>query len=261
MAVITFTSDFGYRDAYVAAVKARIITLNQGITVIDISHQIEMFNVAHAAYVLKSVFRDFPKSTVHLVSVNAPSSAGEKPVALKLEEHYFVGMDNGLFSLLSEKSPTAIVELTRDNTYSPVFPEKTALASAAVALASGISIYNLGKQIGVLKSMKNMQVKAGPEEIYGHIVHVDVYGNLITDIHAEVFKKYREGRNFSIRFGRETADVISDSYNSASPGDYVALFNSAGYLEIAINQGNASELLGLIYGHPVVVNFQMAADN
>jgi len=255
MAIITFMSDFGHRDHYVAAVKAKIFSINPGINVVDITHSIENFNIAHGAYILKSVFRDFPQGTVHLVSVNAPSGPDERAVAVKLEEHYFVGIDNGLFSLLSDKAPTAIVELIKDSSYNRIFPEKTALAAAAVSLASGTNIYNIGTQISSLRNMLNRQVRVSKTQIGGHVVHVDQYGNLVTNISEELFYRQKNNRSFTVHFARETVDFVADSYDSMDHGDCLVLFNSNGFMEIAISQGNASELLGMGFDSPVMINF------
>lgn len=256
MAIITFMSDFGHRDHYVSAVKARVLSINPNIKIVDITHSIEHFNIPHAAFVLRSVFRDFPKGTVHLVSVNTSTSEKNKMIAIKLEEHYFVGADNGLFSLLSDKEPTAAVELRPDTSYSSVFPDRSVLAQAAVSLASGITLYNLGKEIPELKKMRNRQLKINKEQIGGHVIHVDTYGNLITNISREVFDKMRDGRNYSIHFGMETLDNLVESYDSVDHGDALAMFNSNGYLEIAICEGNGSSLLGLSYDSPVMISFQ-----
>ena len=184
----------------------------------------EHFNLAHAAFVYVSVFRDFPKGTVHLVSVHAPQHAKDRMIAMKVEEHYFVGIDNGLFSLVTEKQPTAIVELIRDNAFNPTFPEKTILSSTAVSLASGISIYNVGKQITEFKQLLNRMPRITKEGIYGSVIHVDNYGNLITNISKEVFDKVRKDRNFTVSFAREITDVISDSYESKENADCVVVF-------------------------------------
>jgi len=256
MAIITFLSDFGERDHYVAAVKARIYNLNPNVNIVDITHNIALFNIPHAAFVLRSVFRDFPKGTVHLVSVNSPSREKDRMLAIKLEEHYFVGADTGLFSLLSDKDPTAVIELRPDpNNYSPVFPDRTLLANAAVSLASAGNIYNLGKQVTEFRRMLNRQLKVTKEQIGGHIIHVDHYGNLHTNITKEIFDKIRNDRNYHIIFGMEEVDQIVESYDSVDNGDCMVLFNSNGYLEIAISQGNASELLGLAYDSPVTITF------
>src|SRR3954464_15720420 len=103
MAIITLLTDSGESDHYVAAIKAKIINVNPGIRIIDISHNIKPGDIGHAAYVLRSVFKEFPKGTVHMVGVDATGNRGDSFVALQLEDHFFVGPDNGFFGLLSDK--------------------------------------------------------------------------------------------------------------------------------------------------------------
>ena len=259
MAIITFMSDYGHRDHYIASVKAKILSFSHTLNIVDISHQIEPFNVAHAAYILKSVYKDFPKGTVHLVSINIPNNTSDRLLAMKLEEHYFVGGDNGLFSLLSDKAPTAIVELKKDianNNYDHAFPEKTSMASAAALLANAGNIYNLGPQVQEIKSLLNRQIRISKNQISGNVIHVDNYGNLVTNISRENFNEVNSNRNFIILFSSgEEMNTISDSYNSVDTGEYVALFNSNGLLEIAIREGNGSQLLGMYIDSPVNISF------
>ncbi len=255
MAIITFMSDFGHRDHYVAAVKSKIYSNNPNINIVDISHQIEQFNIPHAAYVLRSVYKDFPKGTVHLVSVNSPNNAQDKLLAVKFEEHYFVGVDNGLFSLISDKPIMPIaVELNRDN-MADIFPERSVLANAAVSLASGMQIYNLGIQVPSIKQMLNRQTRITKNMIAGQVIHVDIYGNLITNITLDTFLKTCGERSFEIIFARESLDKISLTYDHTDHGDVLALFNTNNLLELAISLGNASELLGMAYDSPVRVAF------
>jgi S-adenosylmethionine hydrolase len=256
MAIITFMSDFGWRDPYVASVKAKILSVNHTMQIVDITHEIEHFNIPHAAYVMRNVFRDFPKGTVHLVCVNMPVSGKEKLVAIKLEEHYFVGVDNGFFSLLSDKQPNVMVELRKDDKFSPVFPEKSLLANTAVALASGSSIYNMGIELTGLTNMLLQQVKITRNQIWGKVIHIDGYGNLVTNITRDMFHQVYDNRPYSIMFSRESVESISDSYNKVESGECVVLFNSSGNMEIAICHGNACELLGLQYDSQVQVRFQ-----
>jgi S-adenosylmethionine hydrolase len=176
-------------------------------------------------------------------------------IAIKLEEHYFVGADCGLFPLLSEKEPTVIVELRPDASFSQTFPDRSLLATAAVSLASAANIYNLGQQVKGIKKMLNRQLKITREQISGHVVHVDHYGNLITNIPREAFETVRKDRSFIIQFGVEALDQVMDSYQGVENGDCLALFNSNGMLEIAISQGNASELLGMAFDSPVTIGF------
>src|ERR1700704_6075120 len=124
MAIVTLLTDSGESDHYVAAIKARILTVNPGIKIVDISHKIAPCDIAHAAFVLKSVFRDFPNGTIHLVGVDTTGNRGDRFIALQLEDHYFVGVDNGLLGLISDKPHQNIAEL---NTIVPVastFPER-----------------------------------------------------------------------------------------------------------------------------------------
>ena len=108
MAIVTLLTDSGESDYYIAAIKAKIVSLNADLRVVDISHSIRKFDIGHGAFVLRSVFRDFPKGTVHLAGVDATGNRGEAPVIVSLEDHFFVGPDNGLFSLISEQQPKGI---------------------------------------------------------------------------------------------------------------------------------------------------------
>lgn len=256
MAIITFTSDFGTRDHYVAAVKAKIFNYNANIQVIDISHSVEHYNVAHGAFIINSVFRDFPKGTVHLVAINALNELSDKYIAVRMEDHFFVGSDNGFFSLLSEK-PAIAVEILFDKTINQTFPEKNILAFAAVSLASGKNIYDLGPMVqsNALKRMVGRKIKANKNTIEGNVLHIDHYGNAITNISRKVFDETGQGRPCLISFGRENFESIHQVYHQVDNGDCVALFNDLGFLEIAIKNGNAAQLLGLHYDNPVRINF------
>ncbi len=256
MAIVTFISDFGTRDHYVAAVKAKIFNYNANIQVIDITHNIDHYNVAHGAFVLNSVFRDFPKGTVHLVAINSLSDSSDKFVAIRMEDHFFVGTDNGIFTLLSDK-PAAAVELLFDKNANQNFPEKNIFAFAAVSLASGKNLYDLGPmlQLNSLKKMVNRKLKVMKNTIDGNVAHIDNYGNVITNITKKVFEEVKQDRSVVIAFGREEFDNMQTIYHQAESGDCVIVFNDLGLLEIAIKNGNASQLLGLQYDSPVKVTF------
>jgi len=255
MAIITFTSDFGFRDHYVAAVKAKIFQFNPSVKVVDISHHIEHFNIAHGAFVLGAVFRDFPKGTVHLVAINTQGKNKDRLVAVKMEEHFFVGADNGIFSLISDKMPV-VVELIYDKTNITSFPERNILANTAVTLASGASLYDQGKHLNEgLNKKINRQLRTSKNKIEGHVLHKDIYGNLITNIDLQSFNAIRENRAFYVNFGRESVDKIYDTYSRVDEGDCFAIFNSMNLLEIGIVNGNGAELLGLEYDSPISIEF------
>ncbi len=255
MAIVTLLSDSGESDHYVAAIKARILSTNPGLTLVDISHHIEPCNIAHGAYVLKSVFRDFPKGSVHLVAVHSTGEPDSPFVAVQLEDHYFVGIDNGLLGLISDKAYQNLIELNSINSISSTFPERDILAPAAAKLASGVSITSLGKPLDDYRKLVNRHVKATKRQILGHVIRVDRYGNLITNIQKSDFDILSKDKVYTVQFGGEKFRRIHTAYHEAEQGDCFLLFNSAGLLEIGIYKGNASELLGLGYDSPVNVLF------
>lgn len=255
MAIITFMSDFGRRDHYVAAVKAKIFQYNPSAQIVDISHEITPFDIAHGAFVLSSIFRDFPAGSVHLVAVNSQLKSHEKFIAVKMEEHFFVGTDNGIFSLVSEKVPTSIVELNGENDELHSFSAKNILAPAATALANGKNIYDLGRQLTEINTMLNRQLRITRNAIVGNVVHVDGFGNLITNISRNAFNQFWDKRSVVIGFGRHKIYTLHQSYSSVEEGECVVFFNSLNMIEIAINKGSASMLLGLEFDSPITINF------
>jgi S-adenosylmethionine hydrolase len=256
MAIVTLLTDSGESDHYVAAIKARIIGVNPGIRIEDISHRIQPTDIAHAAFVLRAVFRDFPKGTVHLVGVDASGNRGDSFIALQLEDHFFVGADNGLFGLISERPHQNLVELNSITSIVTTFPERDIFAAAAAKLASGVSLSDLGKPMQVFKKMIDRQVKATKKQIAGTVVRVDGFGNLITNIPREAFDILSKGKSYTIQFGGEKFRRIHTQYNQADQGECFIVFNSLGVLEIGIYKGNASELLGLDYDSMVNIVFE-----
>jgi S-adenosyl-L-methionine hydrolase (adenosine-forming) len=256
MAIITLLTDSGESDHYVAAIKARIISVNPGIRIVDISHKINPSDIGHAAFVLRAVFRDFPKGSVHLIGVDSTATKGDAFVALQMEDHFFVGADNGIFSLISDKSHQQIAQLNITNPLTTSFPERDIFAPAAAKIASGISLTDLGKPLAGFKRMTDRQVKATRKQISGNVIRVDHYGNLITNIPKEAFDILSKDKGFVIQFGGEKFRRIHTLYNQADEGECFMLFNSIGLLEIGIYRGNASELLGLSYDSMVNIIFE-----
>jgi S-adenosylmethionine hydrolase len=255
MAIVTLLTDSGESDHYVAAIKARIYTVNPGIKFVDISHHVRPCDIAHAAYRLRSVFRDFPKGTTHLVGIHATGQREDAPIALHLEDHFFIGSDNGLFGLISDRPHQNLVELNAINSIQSTFPEKDIFAPAAAKLASGVAMGDLGKPMGTFKKMIDRQVKATRKQITGHVIHVDNFGNLITNIPKDAFDVLSKDKTYTIQFGGEKFRRIHTQYHQADEGECFLLFNSLALLEIGIYKGNASELLGLAYDSMVNIIF------
>lgn len=260
MALVTFMSDFGNEDHYVAAVKASLLRANPGLNIIDISHYIAPSDIGHAAYVLKNVYRDFPAGTVHLCAIDKSSRQASNLIAVKLDEHYFVGYDSGLFSLLSNQRPTAIIKLNEITKIETTFTAKDVFAPIAANLASGKNIHDMGPAMTELYSLLPRQLKVTKREIAGNVIRIDHYGNLITNIvksEFETIMRINGQKGFEVCFGREKSRKINTSYAEVESGEYFIIFNSNNYLQIGINNGNASELFGVKMDYPISINFEL----
>jgi S-adenosyl-L-methionine hydrolase (adenosine-forming) len=257
MPLITFLSDFGYTDHYVAAVKARILREAPAARILDISHAIEAFNIADGVYVLNAVFRDFPEGTVHLVAVDSQGAREGRYHAIQFQNHFFLAADNGILSLLTESRPELMVELPSQGRLN--HPGKDILAPAAAFLANGGDIRDLGPETNIMHELLHRQLRLTDHVITGHVIHVDHYGNLVTNITRDSMEAIGHGRPYTVRFARETVDRMARNYNGADEGDCVCVFTSQGLLSIGINKGNASELLGLHFDSRVDVHFAPSA--
>ncbi len=255
MAIVTLLTDNGETDHYVAAIKAKILGVNPGLILVDISHKIEPCDIAHGAFVLKNVFRDFAKGTVHLVGVDATGPTNCASIALQLEDHFFVGADNGLFGLISDKPHQQLVDINSITAVATSFPEKEIFAAAAAKLASGVSISTLGKPMASFKKMIGRSVKATRKLITGHVMRVDNFGNLVTNISKTDFDILSSGKTFTIQFSGEKFRRIHSHYSQAEQGDCFLIFNSSDFLEIGIYKGRANDLLGMGYDSAVNILF------
>ena len=275
MSFITLTTDFGTKDHFVGAVKGAIYSQLPTAKIIDITHEISPFNITETAYILKNSYKSFPKGTVHIVGVDSELSERNKHIALELDEHFFVCPDNGLISMIaSEIQPTKIVEITIHNRVESSFPVLDVFVNVACFIIRGGNLSIVGKEIKEYKKLIEIQAKVSrnQNQITGGILYVDNYGNLITNITRKLFDEVGKGRPFIIRASRYSFTKIYNKYNEIVPADAtnmssfdgqkLALFNSAGYLEIAVYKSNlqtvggASTLLGMEYRDTVIIDFE-----
>ncbi|MFT4753448.1 MAG: S-adenosylmethionine hydrolase [Salibacteraceae bacterium] len=257
MSIITITSDFGLKDPYLAVMKGQLFYQLPEVNIVDISSEIENHNIPQAAYTVKNAYTNFPPNTVHLVSVGV-QSADMDFVIVKHQQHFFIGLDNGMFSLVFENEPILAYRL---NLSAPSelasFPEKSILVSAAAHLSRGGVPEVIGEPIQALRAMISYAPVIQSDTIRASVVHIDNYGNLITNLTKEVFTKNARGRNVEISFRqtREKVTTISRNYSDVEGGETVALFNSTGHLEIAFLLGNASGMLGIRINDTISIEF------
>ena len=254
MGLLTLLTDFGYRDHYVAALRARLWALAPTLPVVDITHAIDSFNVPHAAHVLGAVFRDFPAGTVHVIGV-CDHGRGSEPAwqAARFQEHYFVMADNGLLALLCHGAPDELVALPAAVSPSPT---RDVLLPAAVALAQGTPLADLGPVVTDYHRVNNFQLRLLDDRITGHVVHTDHYGNLVTNISRAAVEVVGRNRPFTVHFGRQVVREFQPHFSAAIPGEAVTVFNSQNCLCLGICEGNAAELLGLHFDSQVDVRFE-----
>ncbi|MEJ6735714.1 MAG: SAM-dependent chlorinase/fluorinase [Flavobacteriales bacterium] len=258
MAIITLTTDLGLVDNYVASVKGAILKEAPEATIIDITHEVPSFDLQKSAFILRNCYLDFPEGTIHILGVNSEADVNIPHVALFTNGHYFIGADNGVFSLIFDNPPEKVVELTiSQDTDRITFPTKDIFVKAACHIARGGTLEVIGTARYELSVRTMFRAVSENNIIKGIATYIDHYGNVITNISESQFKNFGNGRSFKILFrsAEYEIDKISTSYSSVLDGERVALFSSTGYIEIAINKANASKLFGIIQGDTIRVEF------
>jgi len=257
MPIITLTSDWGLKDHYAGAVKGAILSKMPEATIVDISHDIPSFEIEQAAFVIRNSYKNFPVGTVHMIGINTEESDKFSHIAVKIDGQYFIGTDNGVFSLIFDKIPDEIVELQipQDSSFF-TFSSRDRFVSAAVHLAAGKKLKELGnKKEGIVEKILLKPV-ADRNVIKGHVVYIDSYENIITNIRESLFTEVANNRKFTIFFRSYEITKLSTSYTDVPVGEILALFDSNNHLEIAMNQGNAAGLLGLDYKDMIRIEFR-----
>ena len=260
MPIITLTTDLGITDHYVGSVKASILRQLADVKIVDITHHVPPFNIRHAAFVLRNCYKDFPQGTIHIVGVDAESKLDAPHIAIYANNHYFIGAENGIFSLILDVKPDKIVELniTQDSD-NLTFPTKDVFVNAACHIARGGTLEVIGTSKSTF-SVERSGFKATFDNnfIRGSIIHVDSYGNAITNIKEDLFKQVAKGRKFTIHLGNRghyAINKIHKKYTDVLSGEALALFISTGQLEIAMNEGSASSLMGLNLNDIIRIEF------
>lgn len=267
--LITITTDFGTQDAYVPAMKGTMLSICGDARLVDVTHGISPQDVMEAAFVLQSAYPFFPDGAVHLVVVDPGVGTGRRAVALRHEDHWFVGPDNGLFPLvLNDEAPDAVVELDdpafwRTPDPSTTFHGRDIFAPAAAHLAAGEPLEALGSSVDALEPLRWARPTATDQALQGWIMHVDHFGNCVTNIRRSTFvdalglddadpsvDTFPPVKGYA---GNQVIERIGTTYGTVPEGDPLLLFGSTGFLEIAINGGSAADLLDIQKGDSVKV--------
>ncbi|MDO6604686.1 SAM-dependent chlorinase/fluorinase [Arenibacter palladensis] len=275
MAIITLTTDFGHKDHFVGAIKGTIYKELSDAKIVDISHSIAPFNIQECAYILKNSYKNFPDGSIHIVGVDSELTPENQHIAVLVDNHYFIMANNGVIGLIiSEIVPEKVVEIQLPNTIDSSFPEMDVFVKAASHIARGGKLEVIGRPFKDLKDLRefNPRISDDGKTISGSVIYIDNYGNVVTNIQHNTFKSIGKGRPFELHarnkkikeIHKKYSDIINynlDKSQRKAPGELLALFNSSGYVEIAIYKsdlntvGGASTLLGLDYRDTVIINF------
>jgi S-adenosyl-L-methionine hydrolase (adenosine-forming) len=255
MKVVTLTTDFGWRDYYSGVIKGSI--LSEGIPVIfaDITHDVENYNIIQASFILKNCYNSFPKGSIHLISVNNFYKKKPSFLAIYHKGHYFIGPDNGIFSLMFEEELEQIYELDCGRNVE-VMGLKDVFSRAIGHLLRGREFHEIGKPVQSVLQRLSLRPVTGKDQIRGSVIHIDNYKNVVLNIDRNLFRRIGQKRDFELYFKRyDPIRVMSKNYADVAVGEVLCLFNSAGLLEIAVNLDKAATLFGLEVDEAIQIDF------
>jgi S-adenosyl-L-methionine hydrolase (adenosine-forming) len=259
MAVITLTTDWQNDDYYPGAVKGVILSIDPKALIADISHKVNLFNTAQAIFVLKNAYTYYPEGSIHLLCVNSEATQEFAHIAFRFKGHYFIGCNNGAFGLLlDEEEPDEIVKIDKFSLANFLtFPALNVFAPAAAYISKGGKLSGLGTPVNKINRQVPMLPTIGESVIAGTVIYIDSYRNIITNVSRELFIQIGKDRKFEIlvQSYHYRINKINKSYNESASGELLAIFNSAGLLEIAINRGNVADLLNLGLNSNVRIKF------
>jgi len=256
--IITLTTDFGTRDGYAGAVKGVIKSINPDAEVTDISHEIESFDVLGAAFALNNSYRYFPRGTTHLAVVD-PGVGGERqPLLIRSEDFCFVGPDNGIFSFVFQNEMITDMVVLSNKKYflaepSTTFHARDIFAPVAAYLSRGVGVNEFGRAAKKCFKLVIQEPRLSKGKLRGEIIHVDGFGNLVTNVAAGSLG----GKKIAaITVGRRRIKRLARSYSEIKEGEVGALMGSSDLLEITLNQGSAREALRSKVGSAVTITFK-----
>jgi S-adenosylmethionine hydrolase len=254
MQLVTIISDFGTKDYYGALLKGTILNLNPNIQFVDVSHDIDTHDIRQAAYFLNATCKKFPESTIHIVAVNNFYDPNFEIILFEYKNHYFIGPNNGIFSLAFDSiDEEQIYKIVLDEDESHLFD---LIAHGVGLISKDMAITEVGPPLNHFEKKLDIQPVMTSNEIRATIIHIDKYENVVINVHKEYFEHVRKGRKFEIFFKYyNPITEINKIYSDVSVGEVVALFNSANYLELALNMGNAAGQLDLMKDETIQIRF------
>jgi hypothetical protein len=245
--LVTLTTDFGLRDSYAAEMKAVILSISPNATVVDITHQIDKFNVRMGAYILASASPYFPEGTVHVAVVDPGVGTKRRPIIVQTDKGFFVGPDNGVLALAVKNigDKTRVYSITNNEFMLPkvscTFHGRDIFAPAAAHLAKGIPPAEFGPEIHQMISPKFAKIIRRRDALEGQVIHIDDFGNIITSFTEKELKTMKTKDKLNVKVGNtELTLMLCMAYGDVEKRQPLAIIGSHNFLEISVNQGNAA---------------------
>jgi hypothetical protein len=257
--IITLTTDFGLADHYAGTMKGVILGIAPRCQIVDISHDIAPFGIADAAFTIAQAFLYFPKGSIHVVVVDPGVGTARRPILVEAFKQYFIGPDNGVFSMVYDTASHRVREIVNPQVFLPevssTFHGRDIFAPAAAHLALDEKPATYGEiikdyiQLAVLKPQQTARCVWS-----GVVLKVDRFGNLITNLHIDRFPDVRT-LDFEISVGLRRIYGLASTFGDCLHGEPCVIVGSSGYLEVVVNQASAAKTLGCASGSPVELTF------
>jgi S-adenosylmethionine hydrolase len=250
MRIITLTSDFGTRDYYAGYMRGVLLSRANDITLADITHEIDHFDITQAAFVLKAAYRSFPAGTIHLILVHHRLGM-QDVLCIEQDGHFFIGLDSGILSLMFEEIVSAHRISNPEN-----LSWQELIARAVAGIHEGKPLDDLGNEVTDFERKIHLKPVVTNAYIKGAAIYIDGYENIVFNISKTLFDGVQKGRQFELYYKRhDPVTEIHEHYHEVPVGEVACIFNSAGYLELGINMAKAASLLGFKIDDIVQVHF------
>lgn len=264
--IITLITDFGTKDHYVASMKGVILGINPRCTIVDITHDVSPQDILEGAFLLAGAYSFFPEGTVHLGVVDPEVGGARKPILIVTKNYFFIGPDNGLLEPAAKKDGIRRIVVLANKRYflpeiSATFHGRDIFAPVAGHLSLGIAPPAFGKRAGDCERLDVGQPNIRGNRLTGRVIHIDHFGNLISNIEREEFIRFIKDRPFLIRAGRKMIQSLTRGYYEGIKNEPIALFGSGGYLEISVCEGNAQKRLKMKKGDIIEISTRSQAPN
>lgn len=250
--LVTLISDLGTSSPYPAWLKGSLYRNFEQVTVVDVSHDLRDFDIREAAYLLKSTYWQFPENSIHLIHLNALEQGG-RILYVQYDKHHFLSFDNGIFHLAFEKTPEVFRVIHPNLAESDTMIANETLALAAAKISQGVPADEFSETTIKVVERRNLAPRGTPGSVKGHVVYIDKFQNLITNISRELYDYALGDQPIELLVAGFTLTKIHTRYSDVEEGEIACFFNSTGLLEIAVNKGKAASLLGMTIDKPIMI--------